>query len=172
MNETKKPTVQHQQEPKKKKSKKLLIIGLLLAALGLAMFCWCIYDDFFADKTPPAGITAEVDATGETKTEYTAVEYIKFPGYNDMTYTDPSQTLNLYNPKENGVYFIFTVEEPGTGEMIWESEKIYPGEKYSWDIQSYFSEGEHLVNLVIKTFHVESGAAMNGLNEVLHFTIE
>lgn len=160
---------------KKKKSKKLLIIGLLLAAFGLAMFAWGVYDDFFADKEPAAGVTAEVTNTGireTTPAETEAIEYISFPGYNDMTYTDPSQTMNLYNPADNGVYFIFVAEDPETEEAIWESEKIYPGESYKWDIQSYFGKGDHVCNLAIQTFDVDSDAAMNGLNEMLKFTIK
>lgn len=158
----------------KKKNKRTLIIGLILFAIFLALFGWNIYHDHFADKEEPptSGVTATVNEAGETELEYDIVEYIKFPGYNDTTFTKPEQKMKLYNPIENGVYFIFSAKDPLTGEVIWESEKVYPGENLDWDIQSHFEKGSHAINLVIKTFHVQSEMAMNGLNEVFNFTIE
>lgn len=67
-------------------------------------------------------------------------EFISIPGYTTLYINKNNKILQLINPAENTVYFVYTIQYKG--ETIYQSAKIAPGQAIDADISNKVSIGE------------------------------
>ena len=164
-------------------SKKTLIVFFIVLALfiiGAVMVAVQWNTWFGKDPNSPAASpsqTLELDIdenagewNGEKlpdKTEEKPSEGIKIPGYPSITLPKDQQTVNvaLLNPEGNPCYFTFELVLKETGESLYISKLVPPGQAITEITMSKaLSEGEYDATIKVTTTSLEDGSAMNGAN--------
>lgn len=159
-------------------SRRTLIIGLvvvlLLVAGGVTLgFNWNRWfapasqqgQSFNPDIDPNAG--AWNGSVLPDKTEDTPAVGIKIPGYPSITLPADQQevTVALLNPEGNPCYFTFELVLKDTGEVLYTSGLVPPGQAISnITLSRALSAGEYNAVIRITTTSLEDGSAMNGAN--------
>ena len=70
--------------------------------------------------------------------------------------------IDLENPDGNPCYFSFEIKLKDSGEVIYKSNMVPPGEKiHKIDISREFSQGDYPIIIHIYTNELETGAEMN-----------
>ena len=150
----------------------LLIVGAVTVALN--------WNTWFGDK-PPAGPSSSQngnldidenagDWNGQTlpdKTDDAPAVGIKIPGYPSITLPKDQKTVNvaLVNPEGNPCYFTFELVLKDTGETLYKSKLVPPGQAITKITMSKaLSAGEYNAIIKITTTSLEDGSAMNGAN--------
>ncbi len=107
--------------------------------------------------------------TGEittTVTEPTEIPTITFAGQGTCDVSAEQPYIELENPEINFVDMVFTLTDKDTGELIARTDKVAPGKFAYVDLHTYYEEpGTYTVSVLISTYHTESGAAMNGMQQ-------
>ena len=101
------------------------------------------------------------------KTEDKPAVGIKIPGYPSITLPADQQTVNvaLLNPEGNPCYFTFEIVLKDTGESIYKSKLVPPGQAITEvPLAHALSAGEYEATIKITTTSLEDGSAMNGAN--------
>ena len=101
------------------------------------------------------------------KTDDAPAVGIKIPGYPSITLPKDQQTVNvaLLNPEGNPCYFTFEIVLKDTGESIYKSKLVPPGQAITEITMSKaLSAGEYAATIKITTTSLEDGSAMNGAN--------
>ncbi|MGN1250861.1 MAG: hypothetical protein ACI4XW_12375 [Candidatus Spyradocola sp.] len=119
---------------------------------------------FTPDIDPNAG-----DWTGETLPDKSGEEAvgIKIPGYPYITLPADQQTvrLTLLNPEDNPCYFTFNLVLRDTGEVLYTSKMVPPGQSINEvELAHALPAGEYNATIQISTTSLEDGSAMNGAN--------
>lgn len=110
------------------------------------------------------------DWNGQTlpdKTDDAPAVGIKIPGYPSITLPKDQQTVNvaLLNPEGNPCYFTFEIVLKDTGESIYKSKLVPPGQAITEiTMTKALSAGEYDATIKITTTSVADGSAMNGAN--------
>ena len=102
----------------------------------------------------------------EKNTEPPAVG-IKIPGYPSITLPANQETVNvaLLNPEGNPCYFTFEIVLKESGESLYQSKLVPPGQAITQITMSRaLSAGEYNATIKITTTSVADGSAMNGAN--------
>ena len=92
---------------------------------------------------------------------------IKIPGYPSITIPANQQevTVALLNPEGNPCYFTFVLLLKDTGEVLYTSKLVPPGQVISSiTLSRALSAGEYNAVIRISTASLEDGSAMNGAN--------
>ena len=92
---------------------------------------------------------------------------IKIPGYPFITLPAEQETVNvvLLNPEGNPCYFTFELVLKETGESLYKSKLVPPGQAITEITMTRpLSAGEYEATIKITTTSVEDGSAMNGAN--------
>jgi hypothetical protein len=93
-------------------------------------------------------------------------ESISIPGYGDKIYIPEGSDilgLTMHNPKNNTVYFQYSIILDDTGEVIYQSNQIQPGFEITEQIlNTSFKPGEYPITIKIDTIDVETQAKTNG----------
>ena len=162
-------------------SKKTLIVALivlLLLVVGAVTvaFNW---NNWFGDvpagpsSSPNGNLDIDENAgdwNGQTlpdKTDDAPAVGIKIPGYPSITLPKNQQTVNvaLLNPEGNPCYFTFEIVLKDTGESIYKSKLVPPGQAITEiTMTKALSAGEYNATIKITTTSLEDGSAMNGAN--------
>ncbi len=101
------------------------------------------------------------------KTEDAPAVGIKIPGYPSITLAADQQTVNaaLVNPEGNPCYFTFEIVLKDSGESIFQSKLVPPGQALTEITMSRaLSAGEYEATIKITTTSLADGSAMNGAN--------
>ena len=120
---------------------------------------------FTADIDPNAGVWD--GSTLPDKTEDKPAVGIKIPGYPSITLPADQQevTVALLNPEGNPCYFTFELALKDTGEVLYTSKLVPPGQVISSiTLSRALSAGEYNAVIRISTTSLEDGSAMNGAN--------
>ena len=162
-------------------SKKTLIIALVIILLLLVstVIVALNWDQWFgaAPSTGPSSFPSgmEIDENagrwdGQSlpdKTEDAPAVGIKIPGYPSITLPKDQKTVNvaLLNPEGNPCYFTFTLVLKDTGETLYQSKLVPPGQAITEITMSRaLAAGEYNATIQIATTSLEDGSAMNGAN--------
>lgn len=101
------------------------------------------------------------------KTEDKPAVGIKIPGYPSITLPADRQEVSvaLLNPEGNPCYFTFELALKDTGEVLYTSGLVPPGQVISSiTLSRALSAGEYNAVIRISTTSLEDGSAMNGAN--------
>ena len=149
----------------------LLIVGVVTLALN--------WNNWFGDVpagpswSPNGNLDIDENAgdwNGQTlpdKTDDAPAVGIKIPGYPSITLPKDQQTVNvaLLNPEGNPCYFTFTLILKDTGETLYQSKLVPPGQAITEITMSRaLAAGEYNATIQIATTSLEDGSAMNGAN--------
>lgn len=112
---------------KKKRTKLIAVIAIaLLLLLALLLGCYMLDNNKRPEIDPNAGEYTSAlkrpDNIDESK--------ILIPGYGKFTIEKGSKTIDtvLFNPEDNPCYFKFTLIEQETGDVLYESKLVPPGQ--------------------------------------------
>lgn len=94
---------------------------------------------------------------------------IEIPCYFDL-YLKTNEPLKLINPKENNVYFVYTIYE--NGEQIYKSKAIAPDTMILSRLPYLLPVGEHNLVFDISTFDIETQEPCNGAQMEVKLTTE
>ena len=150
------------------------VIALLLIACGIVIgLNWQSW--FGAQDDPPTSQTVTPDiapapqaSTGQ-QPENAGGESsgIKIPGYPSITLPADTETVSvaLLNPEGNPCYFTFEIALNDTGEVLYTSKLVPPGQAiYEITLSRPLTAGEYNAVIRISTTSLADGSAMNGAN--------
>ena len=160
-------------------SKKTLIVALIVLLLLIvgAVTVALNWNNWFGDV--PAGSSSNIsldidenagDWNGQQlpdKTEDAPSAGIKIPGYPSITLPKDQNTVGvaLVNPEGNPCYFTFELVLKDTGETLYKSKLVPPGQAITKITMSKpLSAGEYNATIRITTTSLTDGSAMNGAN--------
>ena len=158
-----KPIKQKKNKPISKKSKKPVIIVVSITVIA----CFILGGILFLPKllkTEEPITPVEEPVTELPVSEETTV----IPLYENFTLPKNESKINLTNPKENTVDFIYEIYQDE--EVIFTTDKIKPGNQYTVDLSNYFEVGEY--DLVFKTRCFIEDKEVNGTEESVKVVIE
>lgn len=90
----------------------------------------------------------------------TEEEYIQIPNYGTLYVTDEETEAFLYNPGTNTVYFQYSLYEDG--ELVYGHDTlIEPGKALPVKMKEFLSVGEHEIDMVIRTYDIETKKECN-----------
>lgn len=158
----------------KKESKKItaVLIAAIIVLVGLSatiIICLCVSQSQSREEVSNLGgvvfdnnashyeETVEDKSGGETG--------IKIPGYPDITVPSDSDSIpiTLLNPEGNPCNFKFTLELEETGETLYTTDYVKPGDAISGvTLDTKLKEGSYTLLINISTVSVDTGAEMNG----------
>ena len=161
-----------------KKTLRLSLIVLLLLIVGVVTLA-LNWNNWFGDvpEGPSSSQTGDLDIdenagdwNGEKlpdQTDNAPAAGIKIPGYPSITLPKDQRTVNvaLLNPEGNPCYFTFELVLKDTGETLYKSKLVPPGQAITEITMSKaLSAGEYNATIKITTTSLEDGSAMNGAN--------
>lgn len=92
---------------------------------------------------------------------------IKIPGYPSITLPANTKdvTVALLNPEGNPCYFVFDIVLKDTGESLYQSKLVPPGQAITnITLSSALKVGEYDATIKISTYSLTDQSAMNGAN--------
>lgn len=144
-----------------------LLFLLLLFAVLLLCFSFCGRSDTPADADSAESWIPTIDANiGEALSETaSSVPQIKIAGFSDW-HIPAGQTedlsISLKNPEGNPCYFSFAIILANTGETLYQSDMVPPGEEIKRiSISRPLSAGTYQAVVHITTNELTTGRAMN-----------
>ena len=160
-------------------SKRTLVIALIILLLIIAgsVTVAINWNSWFGNG--PAGSSSNIsldidenagDWNGQQlpdKTEDAPSAGIKIPGYPSITLPKDQNTVGvaLVNPEGNPCYFTFELVLKDTGETLYKSKLVPPGQAITKITMSKpLSAGEYNATIKITTTSLTDGSAMNGAN--------
>ena len=160
----------------KKKRMIVVVIAALLLLLIAVLAVMALGGGRKNDDTPQKPIlNLEIDDNAgdwdgqklPDKTPEAPAVGIKIPGYPSITLPADQETVNvaLLNPEGNPCYFTFELVLKASGESLYKSKLVPPGQAITEITMSRALEaGEYEAVIKITTNSVEDGSAMNGAN--------
>ena len=155
----------------------LIVLLLLVVGAVTVAFNW---NNWFGDAQPTVPSSSQNgnldidenagDWNGQTlpdKTDDAPAVGIKIPGYPSITLPANQQTVNmaLLNPEGNPCYFTFELVLKDTGETLYKSKLVPPGQAITEvTLARELPAGEYAATIKITTTSLEDGSAMNGAN--------
>lgn len=94
--------------------------------------------------------------------------YAIYPHFEDQKVTEKNHTLSLANSKKNNYAFVYQLAANGT--TLYESKKIQPGEKESWDISANCTESCAL-DITITAWSLEDDQEQNSVTQTIQLTL-
>ena len=162
-------------------SKKTLVIALVilfLLILGVMIAIFCMNNGSDSESGANNSIVnsnPDIDPNADIwdgqklpdKTEDAPAVGIKIPGYPSITLPKNQQTVSvaLLNPEGNPCYFTFELVLKDTGESLYKSKLVPPGQAITEITMARALEaGEYNATIKISTTSLADGSAMNGAN--------
>lgn len=147
-----------------KQYKRKMVAGYTLLVAGItALICIALFLFLGYRFVLKPNIEFEADQTRNS----TAAESdkISIPGFETWT-IDANQTkvyTNFYNPEKNTCYFVISVVLEDTGETIYESRYLKPGQHlYEVELQKALAAGTYSATLHYSTYSMTDLTPMNG----------
>ncbi len=143
---------------KKKAAGYTLIVAGITALLCIAVFVFLGYRFILKPH-----IEFEADQT--SRQTATASDTISIPGFETWT-VDAGKTkaaTNFYNPEKNPCYFVIRITLNDTGETVYESKYIKPGQHlYEVELRRALEAGSYKATLHYSTYSMTDLTPMNG----------
>lgn len=135
------------------------LIGSILIIVGIvAAICFVVFNPFLNKE-----IELEPDQT--TTQSVSQSDKISIPGFDSWTINsgETKVSANFYNPENNSCYFVISVVLDDTGETIYESKYIKPGQHlYEVELNKALDIGEYQATLHYSTYSTEDLTPLNG----------
>ena len=153
----------------------IIIILLLVGGITLG----ANWNKWFDDKQPETSQSGtstpslDIDPNagqwnGETPQDKGSEEVgIKIPGYPSITIAKDTEnvTMALLNPEGNPCYFKFEIVLKDSGETIFESQYVPPGDAITdVTLTRPLAEGEYNATIMITTIALDQETPLNGAN--------
>lgn len=156
----------------------IIIILLLVGGITLG----ANWNKWFGDKQPDTTVSETEDGskpsieldenageyTGEKPKDQSGEEVgIKIPGYPTITIAKDTEDVQmaLMNPEGNPCYFKFELVLKDSGETIFESKYVKPGDCiYDVHLNKPLAEGEYPATIKISTISLDGETPLNGAN--------
>lgn len=130
-----------------------LILLLIIAALLVGKYFW--------NKGPDIDPNAGNYSSALQRPDDISKSQILIPGYKTFTIEKGNKTINtaFYNPEGNPCFFKYTLVEEGTGDILYESKLIPPGQGISpIKINKVYKEvGSYAATLKFQTYDLDKG---------------
>lgn len=145
----------------------LAALVTVILLFGLIFFC-----PLKNDESPPSDEvlpTEEEEETYDWDGELPSNENIvgtqdtgsiEIPGYSEVYVTDEETEIELINPTDNTVSFVYMITF--NGGVIYQSNEILPGKYIPWDPTEYFSKGTYTITFSISTYETDTKTPCNG----------
>lgn len=147
----------------------LLIVGGIVLGMNWQNWFGTAEEDPPDTDAQTAALDIDPDAqnwTGEQLEDQGGEETgIKIPGYPSITLPADEQEVSvaLLNPEGNPCYFTFELVLKDTGEVLYTSKLVPPGQAiYQIMLSRPLAAGEYNAIIRISTTSLEDGSAMNG----------
>lgn len=103
-----------------------------------------------------------------------AKDSVALPVIEDFTVSKLQPYANLFNPTDNEGKFIikYTFKDTKTDEIIYESDWLKAGFKYSVDFGNFLDEGQYDVTVTVSTKDVQNYEDRNGITTKLFITVK
>ena len=161
--------------------KKHIIIGVILLLLLLVgtLVVGLNWSNWFGGASDGTGTSQngdlEIDPDAEEwnggalpdKTDDAPAVGIKIPGYPSVTLPADTKdvTVALLNPEGNPCYFVFELVLKSTGESLYTSKLVPPGQAITQITLAHaLSAGEYDATIKITTYSTADQSPMNGAN--------
>lgn len=135
----------------------MIVVGIT-ALLCLAVFILLGYRFWLRD-----GI--EFEDGGTPSSTISSSDKISIPGF-DTWSIDAGKaevSANFYNPESNSCYFVLSVSLDDTGEVIYESKYLRPGQHiYQLELKRALESGSYSATLHYSTFTPDELTPLNG----------
>ena len=152
----------------------VIIIVLLLALAAALAAVFVLSGKQNSNPTPPSW-SADIDSNAgqwnghqlPDKTEDAPAVGIKIPGYPSITLPKDQKRVRvaLLNPEGNPCYFTFELVLKETGESLYKSKLVPPGQAITEiTMARALPAGEYAATIKITTTSLTDGSAMNGAN--------
>ena len=156
----------------------VIILLLLIGGVTLG----ANWNKWFGDKQPDTTVSETEDGSkpsielDENAGEYTGEKPkdqggeevgIKIPGYPSITIAKDTEDVQmaLMNPEGNPCYFKFELVLKDSGETIFESKYVKPGDCiYDVYLNKPLAEGEYPATIKISTISLDGETPLNGAN--------
>lgn len=116
---------------------------------------------FTPDLDPDAG----TNSPPVQQAQSTEIKEIRIPGYPSITLPKDQKSVEVYflNPEGNPCYFTFELVLTSTGESLYTSKMVPPGQAITnMKMSRSLPEGTYEAVLKISTVSLEDGSPMNG----------
>ena len=151
-------------------SKRTLILLILLVFLLIAggVFVGLNWSNWF-DHATEEKFTPDIDENAQDWTDQISDDNntggIKIPGYPSLTIAAYKKdvAVGLLNPEGNPCYFIFELSLNDSGEVLYTSKLVPPGQAiYAMHLSRSLKPGTYQATIKISTISLTDGSAMNG----------
>ena len=134
------------------------IVAGITALICIALFIFLGYRFFLNPEM-------EFEADQTMNQEIVQSDKISIPGFEAWT-IDAGETkvsTNFYNPEKNTCYFVISIILDDTGEQIYESKYIKPGQHlYEVEINNALEAGTYAATLHYSTYSMSDLMPLNG----------
>lgn len=109
---------------------------------------------------------------GDDQTVYveSSNEFTSIPGFNTIVVNEKQKEIQLYNPKENTVYFIYTITDM-SGKELYKTDAIGPGNAVKWNVYNTVGLGTQTLFFKIACYDVETYKECPGIVLEVHTTV-
>ena len=164
-------------------TKKQIIIGGVIIALLITggIILGVNWNKWFGDKDSSSSTAESSSSSSGIELDENAGQYtgekpkdkggqqtgIKIPGYPSITIAKDKQdvTMALMNPEGNPCYFKFEIVLKDSGETIFESKYVKPGDCiYDVHLNKPLGSGEYPATIKISTIALDQETPLNGAN--------
>lgn len=151
----------------RKKGRGILLILLLLLLLGAVLLTIRLTGGARIARELEKQVDPEAAdwSVPQLADESSGGKGIQIPGYGSIPIPTGSDTVNLVllNPEGNPCYFTFALVLSSTGECLYESGLVPPGQAISQvTLSRVLDPGEYEATIRITTTSLADGSAMNG----------
>lgn len=157
-----------------KQIKKKTVAGYTLIVAGItALICILVFISLGYHFFLKPEIEFEADQT--LNQSVTQSEKISIPGFETWT-IDAGETkvsTNFYNPEQNDCYFVISVIIDETGETIYESKYLKPGQHlYEVELLRALEAGKYQATLHYSTYSMTDLTPMNGADVPFELVVQ
>lgn len=144
----------------------LLLFGVLLSGIYFNA-------DKIADKI---GFDLEdgKDWDGENKKNNSKqiTDSTVIPGFVPLEITKDDPYIQLGNPKENTVYFVYQIVDDKTKKTVYQTNAIKPGKAVEWNPYEQLKKGKYKLNIIISTYDLKTSRGCNGAKQQMDLTLK
>lgn len=94
------------------------------------------------------------------------------PGFVPLEITKDDPYIQLGNPKENTVYFIYQIVDDKTKKTVYQTNAIKPGKAVEWNPYEQLKKGKYKLNIIISTYDLKTSRGCNGAKQQMDLTLK
>lgn len=152
-------------------SKKELYTGILLIFLLSVLLTGCRQTEEQPQPEASQSVTETILIPEPEPEPPPQPDYVAYPGFIDQHFDTKHHTLSLYNDKVNTVSLRFSLTD-SSGEVLFASEPVPPGEKTSWDVNQRWTGTGHHQLTILTTPLSPDGTEGNSVRQTIKIYLE